>query len=156
MTDLVKQLETVFPRLALSPTIESTMIKLVEEAGELAEICGKVRRLNGEERQAVMRKLRAREVARRIEGLLQSGQGISEAGLAAQLAELAASMGSDGAEDELTPKEIDKLIARELLDVMQTCATFMYQLDVDLDGLIAEHREKLIQRGYISGGRDVP
>ncbi|MBM7866559.1 hypothetical protein GTO89_08940 [Heliobacterium gestii] len=152
MTDLVEQLETVFPRLALSPTIESTMIKLVEEAGELAEICGKVRRLNGEERQTVMGKLRAREVARKVEALLQSPQRVGGDGTAAEVAALLATAQKQIAEDQLTAKEIDTLIARELLDVMQTCATFMYQLDVDLDSLIAEHREKLIQRGYISSG----
>ncbi|MBC9784525.1 hypothetical protein H1S01_08365 [Heliobacterium chlorum] len=146
MAELVKQLEKVFPRLALTPTIESTMIKLVEEAGELAEICGKVRQLNGEERQTVVRKLRARELTRLLERLLEPGKAVPASDLASCLAALQ----PDEVEAQLAPKEIDKLIARELLDVMQTCATFMYQLDVDLDSLIAEHREKLTFRGYLA------
>lgn len=145
MSNLVKELEKVFPRLALTPSIESTMIKLVEEAGELAEICGKVRRLNGEEEQTVARKLRMRELSRDLERLLVPGAEIPRAEVEACLATLR----QVPAEKRLTPEEINKLIARELLDVMQTCATFMYQLDVDLESLFEEHQEKLKQRGYI-------
>lgn len=50
------------PRLSkLSPTLESTALKLMEEAGELAQAIGKFRGLNGEkvrlEEEEIMRKI---------------------------------------------------------------------------------------------------
>jgi len=45
----VKQKIIALPRLnKLSPTMESTALKLMEEAGELAQAIGKYRGLNGE------------------------------------------------------------------------------------------------------------
>lgn len=46
----VKQKVISLPRLnKLSPTLESTALKLMEEAGELAQAIGKLRGLSGEE-----------------------------------------------------------------------------------------------------------
>lgn len=45
----VKKKEISLPRLnRLQPTLESTVLKLLEEAGELAQAVGKFRGLNGE------------------------------------------------------------------------------------------------------------
>ncbi|HHW92001.1 MAG TPA: nucleotide pyrophosphohydrolase [Firmicutes bacterium] len=45
----VKKKEISLPRLdRLHPTLESTVLKLLEEAGELAQAVGKFRGLNGE------------------------------------------------------------------------------------------------------------
>jgi hypothetical protein len=51
---------------------------------------------------------------------------------------------------QLAGQAIETWIARELLDVIQTCATFAYQLNIDLDALLQEHRAKLVRRGYLS------
>lgn len=54
------------PRLNnLSPTMESTALKLMEEAGELAQAIGKLRGMSGEKH-----KLEEQEVLRRIAGEL--------------------------------------------------------------------------------------
>lgn len=54
------------PRLNnLSPTMESTALKLMEEAGELAQAIGKLRGMSGEDRE-----LEEHEVLRRIAGEL--------------------------------------------------------------------------------------
>lgn len=54
--------EISLPRLnRLQPTLESTVLKLLEEAGELAQAVGKFRGLNGEKVE-----LPAEEVLRRI------------------------------------------------------------------------------------------
>lgn len=54
------------PRLNnLSPTMESTALKLMEEAGELAQAIGKLRGMSGEEC-----RLEEHEVLRRIAGEL--------------------------------------------------------------------------------------
>ncbi len=54
------------PRLNnLSPTMESTALKLMEEAGELAQAIGKLRGMSGEQH-----KLDEHEVLRRITGEL--------------------------------------------------------------------------------------
>ncbi|MGI6575447.1 MAG: MazG-like family protein [bacterium] len=45
----MKNKEIRLPRLnCLQPTLESTVLKLLEEAGELAQVVGKFRGLNGE------------------------------------------------------------------------------------------------------------
>lgn len=58
----VRQKIVALPRLnRLQPTLESTALKLMEEAGELAQAIGKLRGLNGEEvslaREDIMRRI---------------------------------------------------------------------------------------------------
>ncbi len=49
MRDVLKTKEIALPRLNnLTPTLESTTLKLMEEAGELAQAIGKFRGLSGE------------------------------------------------------------------------------------------------------------
>ena len=147
---LVKHLQEVFPRLNLNPTMESTMIKLVEESGELAELIGKVRGMSGEDRNQVVLKLLTRDLSRDIAEKMgrPGGMNLSEIeSLMRRYQELrrAAEAG------ELADQSIETWIARELLDVMQTCATFAYQLNIDLDALLLDHRAKLMRRGYLAG-----
>lgn len=51
------------------------------------------------------------------------------------------------------PKELAKDCARELLDVAQTAITMMFvleeQYDVDVETVVAEHVQKLIDKGYL-------
>jgi hypothetical protein len=70
---LVEDLQRVFPKLDLSPTIESTMIKLAEEVGECGEIVGKVRGMSGEDRSSVLLKLLSRDMGREIAEAMSSG-----------------------------------------------------------------------------------
>ncbi|MBC7335024.1 MAG: nucleotide pyrophosphohydrolase [Clostridia bacterium] len=58
----MRQKIVALPRLnRLQPTLESTALKLMEEAGELAQAIGKLRGLNGEEvslaREDIMRRI---------------------------------------------------------------------------------------------------
>lgn len=92
------------PRLnGLSPTLESTALKLMEEAGELGRAIGKYRGLSGE---------RAMPEAQALQH-----------------------------------------VALELLDVAQTAITMMFVLEeshhVDIEGVMREHLEKLVERGYL-------
>lgn len=94
------------PRLnRLQPSLESTALKLMEEAGELGAAIGKWRGMSGE-----TIKLEAHEAARHI--------------------------------------------AQELLDVAQTAITMMFVLEeqhqIDLQGVLAAHVQKLIAKGYLS------
>ncbi len=98
------------PRLnRLEPTLESTALKLMEEAGELGALIGKFRALSGEKMIDVNHK-----------GLAHS-------------------------------------IGMELLDVAQTAITMMFvleeQYDVDLDESLAEHVQKLVNKGYLDVGQ---
>lgn len=145
---LVEDLQRVFPRLDLSPTIESTMIKLAEEVGECGEIVGKVRGMSGEDRRMVMLKLLSRDMGREIAEAMSQEAGIDRE----KLEEITAryrELREKAARGEFSDIEIRSRIARELLDIIQTCATFVYQLEVDLDALLQEHRQKLIRRGYL-------
>lgn len=95
------------PRLnGLQPTLESTALKLMEEAGELAEAIGKFRSLSGER--------------------VPEGASFYDA------------------------------IGLELLDVAQTAVTMMFVLEeqhqVDLRGVMRQHIQKLIAKGYLSAG----
>ncbi len=148
---LMQSLEQVFPRLNLQPTMESTMIKLAEESGELAELIGKARGMSGENQCQVIQKLISRDMGREIAEVMGQPGAPDLASLQHVIAKyqdlrLRAERGEFGQRD------IHTWIARELLDVMQTCATFAYQLDVDLDRLLASHRAKLVQRGYLAPG----
>ncbi|MDD2482038.1 MAG: MazG-like family protein [Lutispora sp.] len=93
------------PRLNnLKPNIESTALKLMEEAGELAQLIGKYRGLNGEE-------------------------------------------------CKMEETVVIDRIAEELLDVAQVAISMMYVLEenynIDLDGKLKQHIEKLMKKGYI-------
>ena len=145
---LVEDLQMVFPKLDLTPTIESTMIKLAEEVGECSEIVGKVRGMSGEDRKSVLLKLLSRDMGREIAEVM-SRQVEIEADALTAITQKYQKLRDRVQAQELGDQEIQARIARELLDVMQTCATFMYQLDVDLDKLLEEHQEKLIRRGYL-------
>jgi NTP pyrophosphatase (non-canonical NTP hydrolase) len=146
---LLQHLQAVFPRLDLAPTMESTMIKLVEEAGELAELIGKVRGMSGEDKNQVVLKLLVRDLSREIAERMARPGGMDPAEMGSlmhryQELKRAAETG------QLAGQAIETWIARELLDVIQTCATFAYQLNIDLDALLQEHRAKLVRRGYLS------
>ncbi len=145
---LVADMQKVFPKLDLDPTIESTMIKLAEEVGECSEIVGKVRGMSGEDRQAVLLKLLSRDMGREIAEVMSRQVKIEAEALNA-IADKYQKLRDQVEAGALGDQEIQARIARELLDIMQTCATFMYQLDVDLDKLLTEHQEKLTRRGYI-------
>lgn len=147
---LLASLEQVFPRLNLQPTMESTMIKLVEEAGELAELIGKARGMSGENKQQVIVKILSRDMGREIaEAMSRTGEPDDARTLEA-ITEKYRGLRRQAAAGEFTQKDIDAWIARELLDVMQTCATFAYQLHIDIDDLLLEHRAKLVRRGYLA------
>ena len=96
---------------ALSPTLESTALKLMEEAGELAQAIGKYRGMSGEP-------------------------------------------------DFPEEKRAVQLIVGELVDVAQTAVTMMYVLekvyDVDLEQTLRRHLEKMIDKGYMTDGRNQP
>lgn len=94
------------PRLnKLRPSLESTALKLMEEAGELGAAIGKWRGMSGE-----TVTLDAHVAARHI--------------------------------------------AQELLDVAQTAITMMFVLEeqhqIDLQGVLSDHVQKLIRKGYLS------
>lgn len=94
------------PRLNnLQPSLESTALKLMEEAGELGAAISRFKGLNGV----------------RVEG------------------------------DRV---ELARNVSRELLDVAQTAVTMMYVLEeqygLDLEVVLAEHVEKLMNKGYLS------
>jgi len=145
---LVDDLQRVFPRLDLSPTLEGTMIKLAEEVGEMSEIVGKIRGLSGENRETALLKLLSRDMGREISEALGAEATINQ-GLIRDITEKYAKLREKIIAEGVTEKDIQVWIARELLDVMQTCATFAYQLDVDMEELLLEHRKKLIRRGYL-------
>ncbi|KUK11110.1 MAG: hypothetical protein XD50_0555 [Clostridia bacterium 41_269] len=145
---LVDDLQRVFPRLDLKPTLEGTMIKIAEEVGEMSEIVGKIRGLSGEDKKTALLKLLSRDMGREISDALGAEASIDIRAIE-QIAEKYAKMREKIIKDEISEREIEVFIARELLDVMQTCATFAYQLDVDMEALLKEHRQKLIRRGYL-------
>ena len=145
---LLADLQKVFPKLDLTPTIESTMIKLAEEVGECSEIVGKVRGMSGEDRQAVMLKLLSRDMGREIAEVMSQQVEIDLSALA-EITRKYQDLRERTVSESQGKQEIQARIARELLDIIQTCATFIYQLDVDLDELLEEHRQKLLWRGYL-------
>jgi len=145
---LVDDLQRVFPRLDLKPTLEGTMIKIAEEVGEMSEIVGKIRGLSGEDKRAALLKLLSRDMGREISEALGAEAAIDHVVLR-EITEKYARKRERIITEGVTEKDIQVWIARELLDVMQTCATFAYQLDVDMEELIREHRKKLIRRGYL-------
>ena len=145
---LVEDLQRVFPKLDLTPTIESTMIKLAEEVGECGEIVGKVRGMSGEDRRQVMLKLLSRDMGREIAEAMSAGPGFDQDKLLA-ISERYREQRERVQRGEFSETEIRSRIARELMDIIQTCATFIYQLEVDLDALIQEHQQKLVRRGYL-------
>ena len=145
---LVDDLQRVFPRLDLKPTLEGTMIKIAEEVGEMSEIVGKIRGLSGEDKKTALLKLLSREMGREISDALGAEASIN-AGVIEEITEKYAKEREKIIKDGVSEREIQVFIARELLDVMQTCATFAYQLDVDMEALLREHRQKLIRRGYL-------
>lgn len=148
---LLASLEKVFPRLDLQPTMESTMIKLVEEAGELAELIGKARGMSGEDKKQVIMKLLSRDMGREIADAMSRPTALDSRALE-DIMEKYRGLRRRAEAGEFTQKDIDAWIARELLDVMQTCATFAYQLHIDMDELLLEHRAKLARRGYLKSG----
>jgi len=145
---LVEDLQRVFPQLDLKPTIEGTMIKLAEEVGEMSEIVGKIRGLSGENRQVALLKLLSRDMGREISDSLGGREDI-DYGVLKQITDKYSRRRVQMLAEGVTQQAIQVWIARELLDVMQTCATFAYQLDVDMEQLLHEHREKLVRRGYL-------
>mgnify|MGYP000870288290 FL=1 len=145
---LLADLQKVFPKLDLKPTIESTMIKLAEEVGECSEIVGKVRGMSGEDRQAVMLKLLSRDMGREIAEVMNQQVEIDLSALA-EITQKYQGLRERTVSESQGEQEIQARIATELLDIIQTCATFIYQLDVDLDALLEEHRQKLLRRGYL-------
>lgn len=145
---LVENLQRVFPRLDLTPTIESTMIKLAEEVGECGEIVGKVRGMSGEDRSLVLLKLLSRDMGREIAEAMSLRPDLDLDQLQ-KITERYREQRERVQRGEFSEVEIRSRIARELMDIIQTCATFIYQLDVDLDSLIQEHHQKLIRRGYL-------
>lgn len=61
--------------------------------------------------------------------------------------------GMSGETSALTKDEVFANIAAELLDVAQTAVSMMYVLEesyqVNIDGALQKHLEKLIRKGYI-------
>jgi len=147
---LIDDLQRVFPKLQLNPTIEGTMIKLAEEVGEMSEIVGKIRGLSGEDKEKALLKLLSRDMGREISEALGSKADVDK-DLLGEIADKYSLRRTQALEEGVSQEELEVWIARELLDVMQTCATFAYQLDVDMEQLLIEHREKLIKRGYLRG-----
>ncbi|HHX95502.1 MAG TPA: hypothetical protein GX691_06775 [Clostridia bacterium] len=145
---LIDDLQRVFPRLQLNPTIEGTMIKLAEEVGEMSEIVGKIRGMSGEDKEKALIKLLSRDMGREISEALGT-EGPVDKDLLGRIADDYSARRVKALAEGVSQEDIEVWIARELLDVMQTCATFAYQLDVDMEKLLAEHREKLIKRGYL-------
>lgn len=145
---LIDDLQRVFPRLQLNPTIEGTMIKLAEEVGEMSEIVGKIRGMSGEDKEKALVKLLSRDMGREISEVLGT-EGPVDKDLLGRIADDYSARREKALAEGVSREDIEVWIARELLDVMQTCATFAYQLDVDMEQLLTEHREKLIKRGYL-------
>lgn len=145
---LMDDLQRVFPKLALNPTIEGTMIKLAEEVGEMSEIVGKVRCLSGEDKEKTLLKLLSRDMGREISDAFGSELRVDKGRLEA-IADKYSARREAFFSQGVTEEDIQVWLARELLDVMQTCATFAYQLNVDMEQLLVEHREKLVRRGYL-------
>lgn len=145
---LMDDLQGVFPKLDLNPTLEGTMIKLSEEVGEMSEIVGKVRGLSGENREKALLKLLSRDMGREISEVLGDETTLDKK-LLEGIADKYAARREEVLKGKVSQQEIQVWLARELLDVMQTCATFAYQLDVDMEQLLMEHRCKLIRRGYL-------
>lgn len=145
---LIDDLQRVFPKLKLNPTIEGTMIKLAEEVGEMSEIVGKIRGLSGEDKEKALLKLLSRDMGREITEVMGLEAYVDKE-LLGNIADKYSLRRAQALVEGVSRENIEVWIARELLDVMQTCATFAYQLDVDMEQLLSEHREKLIQRGYL-------
>ena len=145
---LNEDLQRVFPKLQLSPTIEGTMIKLAEEVGEMSEIVGKIRGLSGEDKDKALLKLLSREMGREISEVLGTTADVDKV-LLGEIADKYTVRREQALSHGVSQEELEVWIARELLDVMQTCATFAYQLNVDMEQLIREHRAKLVKRGYL-------
>lgn len=145
---LTDDLKRVFPQLQLNPTIEGTMIKLAEEVGEMSEIVGKIRGLSGEDKEKALLKLLSRDMGREISEVLGSQASVDKH-LLEEIADNYSRRRTVALTNGVSQEELEVWIARELLDVMQTCATFAYQLDVDMEQLLVEHREKLVKRGYL-------
>lgn len=145
---LTDDLKRVFPQLQLNPTIEGTMIKLAEEVGEMSEIVGKIRGLSGEDKEKALLKLLSRDMGREISEVLGSQASVDKH-LLEEIADNYSRRRTVALKNGVSQEELEVWIARELLDVMQTCATFAYQLNVDMEQLLAEHREKLVKRGYL-------
>ncbi|MCR6545433.1 MazG-like family protein [Dehalobacterium formicoaceticum] len=61
--------------------------------------------------------------------------------------------GLNGEEITVDEGDVIKMIADELLDVAQTAVSMMFVIEekyqVDIDGVVQEHIEKLIRKGYI-------
>ena len=148
MLALNEDLQRVFPKLQLSPTIEGTMIKLAEEVGEMSEIVGKIRGLSGEDKDKALLKLLSRDMGREISEALGTTADVDKL-LLGQIADKYTARREQALSQGVSQEELEVWIARELLDVMQTCATFAYQLNVDMEQLIREHRAKLVKRGYL-------
>ena len=57
-------------------------------------------------------------------------------------------------------KQVVQRIVEELVDVAQTAVTMMYVLekeyDVDLEQTLRRHLEKMLQKGYMTGGQNSP
>ena len=145
---LMDDLQRVFPKLDLNPTMEGTMIKLAEEVGEMSEIVGKIRGLSGENKEKALLKLLSRDMGREISEAFGAEVAVDQKRLE-DIAGKYAARRAGVLSGNVVQEEIQVWIARELLDVMQTCATFAYQLDVDMEQLLMEHRSKLIRRGYL-------
>lgn len=145
----VENMQKVFPRLDLTPTIESTMIKLAEEVGECSEIVGKIRGMSGEDRGQIMLKLLSREMGREMAEVMSNQMELKDSIFLDMMNKYQA-MREKAITGQFEDREIHSRIARELLDIMQTCATFLYQLEIDLEQLIDEHRQKLVRRGYLN------
>ena len=148
MLALNEDLQRVFPKLQLSPTIEGTMIKLAEEVGEMSEIVGKIRGLSGGDKDKALLKLLSREMGREISEVLGTTADVDKV-LLGEIADKYTARREQALSQGVSQEELEVWIARELLDVMQTCATFAYQLNVDMEQLIREHRAKLVKRGYL-------
>lgn len=145
---LIDDFQRVFPKLQLDPTIEGTMIKLAEEVGEMSEIVGKIRGLSGENKEKVLLKLLSRDMGREISDVLGAQARVDKA-LLGEIADKYSERRLQALAEGVSQEELEVWIARELLDVMQTCATFAYQLNVDMEQLLLEHRDKLVKRGYL-------
>lgn len=94
-------------RIQREITVESTALKLMEEAGELGAAISRFRGLSG----------------------IQPKAGAS-------------------------PADLLRDVARELLDVAQTAITMMFVLEeqhgLDIEGVVGEHLQKLVSKGYLT------
>ena len=103
----------------LQPSLESTALQLMQEAGELA---GAISRMN--------------EIVKRAGSRQQGLPGVEK-----------------DKEIVLEKKRAARAIADELLDVAQTAVTMMFVIEedygVNLEEALADHVQRLIERGYI-------